>query len=313
MGARWAWLVAVALFVPGAGARADDTAAEIVKKLKDRGAKFDYYITPKGDGPQQFHSHKITDDELELVAKLKTLRIVSLQGNANVTDAGIKRLVGMENLESLDITGTKVTPAGLAHIAKIKKLDSLGCGQESMTDDMLREMIRLNIAYKLSLGNRVGPGRPTSNDEVDWIQLHRAHLTDDGLKLLTVFKNATRIETLRALSVWGTKVTNEGLKELKGLKLHTLKLTPERVDDETLRVLRELNLLHAIAVGPRDNRPGSADDVRWINLDGTKVTDEGLKQLVGLKNLKGVTGSNYTTKKAVDALRNKLPDIDIDP
>ncbi len=468
MGSRWACLVAVALFVPGASARADN--AEIVKKLKERGAKFDYYTEPKGNNPEVMHSHKITDAELDLVVQLKSLRVVSLQGNKFITDDGLKRLVAMENLTELDIWGTKVTPAGLAHVAKMKKLDTLGCGLETLTDDMLRELIRLNLAHKLSLAS--GPkGRPTSPDDVDYLQLYQVHLTDEGLKLLAVFKNVRQIElsgpkwtgaglkhlaplkkltslspspmsdaalkalraegmihtlhwantgndprprsekevtsflfhsfgyhgvtgagvreradlpnlerldlsqmqlgdsamkdaatlkslkrldtdprvtdegvkaltdlklhtltfaqgsrltdagmkhvaqikTLRSLSLWDTKVTNEGLKELKGLKLHTLKLKREKIDDETLRVLRDLDLLHAIGIGFKGKPPESRAEVRWINLYQTQVTDEGLKELVGFKNLQGVTGSEKTTKKALEALRKKLPDIDIDP
>ncbi len=69
-------------------------------------------------------------------------------------------------------------------------------------------------------------------------------------------------KALTSLSLWGTKVTDEGLKELKDLgKLTSLDLGNTQVTDVGLKELKELKGLHT------------------LNLSGTQVTDAGLKTL----------------------------------
>ena len=42
-----------------------------------------------------------------------------------MTDAGLKELAGLKNLQTLDLGGTQVTDAGLKELAGLKSLQSL--------------------------------------------------------------------------------------------------------------------------------------------------------------------------------------------
>ena len=47
-----------------------------------------------------------------------------------MTDAGLEHLKGLTNLQSLDLTFTKVTDAGLEHLKGLTKLQSLDLGHQ---------------------------------------------------------------------------------------------------------------------------------------------------------------------------------------
>src|SRR5262249_1547096 len=84
-----------------------------------------------------------------------------------------------------------------------------------------------------------------------------------------------------------SSITDAGWKELKGLKLHTIRCG---INDTILRSLREINLLHAnpfMRVRLTDHRRRSMSDggVRELDLRNTDVSDAGLKELAPLKNL----------------------------
>jgi hypothetical protein len=77
-------------------------------------------------------------------------------------------------------------------------------------------------------------------------------------------------------------VTNNGLKELAPLKNLTALHPPGNVSDGTLRVLREVDLLHALVLpNARGKSPANAAlEFFSFNLTGQKeVTDAGLKEL----------------------------------
>jgi hypothetical protein len=87
-------------------------------------------------------------------------------------------------------------------------------------------------------------------------------------------------------------VSEENLRELAHLKnLLILDLAPSTITDAKLRILRETGMLHRTTMAqtgiwaPRV-RPKSAAEVKYFNLAGTKVTDLGLKELLGFENLK---------------------------
>src|SRR5215471_14025304 len=100
------------------------------------------------------------------------------------------------------------------------------------------------------------PGKPAVS-----VDLHGTKVTDAGLKELKGLKN------LQELDLWGTKVTDAGLKELKEFtSLQRLRLG-SKVTDAGLKELKGLKSLQT------------------LNLWDTSVTDAGLKELKGLKSL----------------------------
>ncbi len=116
-------------------------------------------------------------------------------------------------------------------------------------------------------------------------------VTDAGLRELRGLKNLT------GLDLGFTQVTDVGLKELKNLKnLTTLNLNFTQVTDEGLKELKDLkNLATLYLMGTKTTGRGLKDfkNLTTLYLFETRVADEGLKELKDLKNLTMLT-LNFT-------------------
>lgn len=131
-----------------------------------------------------------------------------------VTDAGVKELVGLKSLHTLNLGGTHVTDAGLKELANLKSLHALFLGGTQVTDAGLKELAGLKSLHTL------------------W--LFGTQVTDAGLKELAGLKS------LHTLNLGGTQVTDVGLKQLAGLKdLHTLNLVNTKVTNAGVVELRK--------------------------------------------------------------------------
>ncbi len=137
--------------------------------------------------------------------------------------------------------------------------------------------------------------------------LSGTRITDAGLRELRFLTKLT------SLDLSGTKITGAGLKELAGLKnLVRLDLSGEQLTDGSLRVLRENDML-GLLFRPWDAQSRrSGDEITTFGFLHTQVTDAGLAELAGLKNLKHlslqtpkITGTGF---KALTGLK-KLTDI----
>jgi Leucine-rich repeat (LRR) protein len=103
------------------------------------------------------------------------------------------------------------------------------------------------------------------------LYLPSAKLTDADLKPVA---ELTQVQVLKLDGA--TKITDDGLKELVGLKkLQDLGLSSTQVTDAGLKQLAELK------------------ELQKLSLNSTKVTDAGLKQLKSIANLQQL-GLNFT-------------------
>jgi hypothetical protein len=160
----------------------------------------------------QFDSSTATNEDLAIVAKESSLRVLFLMGShvtdaglahlrehpniwqvflkdVRITDAGVRHLGQVPNLRALWLRGTEVTDAGLVHLKGLKNLSSLGLADTCITDD----------------GLAILPGFGCLTN----IELDRAYVTDEGLKHLYEMKQLIRV------SLNGTRVTSEGIASLK--------------------------------------------------------------------------------------------------
>ena len=143
-------------------------------------------------------------------------------GSSGITNQGIKELVGLENLQALDLSHTKVTDSGLRELAALEQLRILDLGATVITDAGLKELTAIKGLQKLYFGSTA--------------------VSNQGLKHLG------GINDLRSLYLYNTKITDAGLKELVNLKyLQTLILSSTDVTDfgvsELIRVLPNLRVL----------------------------------------------------------------------
>jgi internalin A len=179
-----------------------------------------------------------------------------------VTDADLKCLMELKDLESLNLSGTAVSNAGLKWLLGLQNLQRLDLSNTKITNSGMTDLAALPNLAELDLKD--------------------VRVTDAGLKELAVCKN------LRRLNLQASKVTDAGLKELVRFpKLACLDLFETQVSDATLRTLHESDRLHLlfVAEGRSNERPNSLEGVIGVNLAHTNVTDAGLKELAGMKNL----------------------------
>jgi hypothetical protein len=112
--------------------------------------------------------------------------------DTRVTDAGLRELVGLSNLQSLNLCRRAITDQGLKELTGLKNLRALYLAGTQITDGGLKEVAALNNLQTLHLG--------------------ATHISDTGLKQLVVLKN------LQSLYLGGTRVSDLGLKDLAELK-----------------------------------------------------------------------------------------------
>jgi hypothetical protein len=161
-------LLALVPWMTGCG-RADEAEDKAAKAIEKLGGRI------------------IRDDK----AKGKPIVSVYLVGGP-VTDAGLKHLAGLKQLQLLVLSFTQVTDAGLKHLAGLKQLHGLYVGSTKVTDAGLEHLAGLKQLRELDLGS--------------------TQVTDAGLKHLAGLKQ------LRGLYLDHTKVTDAGLNHLAGLK-----------------------------------------------------------------------------------------------
>jgi Leucine-rich repeat (LRR) protein len=197
----------------------------------------------------------VTDDMLRVLREIGLLHAL---GEARGEGHG--RAKDDASIEGLDLDDTKVTDAGLKELKGLKKLMTLNFSDNKVTDKRFGALCEAGLLHVL--------GQAKGEDD----------------------KQAKDDASIRSLDLHDTEVTGAVLKELKDLKqLTALKLRDTQVTNEALAALREFGLLHTLIRGTEypNERGGAKDDasISFLDLHDTRVTDAGLKELKGLKNL----------------------------
>jgi Leucine-rich repeat (LRR) protein len=245
----------------------------------------------------------VTTAGLKELAGCKNLAELSLSlGNSPVSPVSLKELAGFKSLAKLDLYWPPID-ATLIGLADLNILVTLHLEDQQITDDCLHVLRGMGLLHTLSVAQGKDGSRPRSAEEVISLDLSRAdQVTAVGLKALAGLKNLT------TLYLYGAPLPNEAKPAGRayGLPFSGLR-------DEGLRVLREIGLLHAVsyATGKGGARPRSAAEV--ISLDLTAghtwgLTDAGLKELAGLKNL---TSLNLAGLNVTGAGLKELADLKI--
>lgn len=164
-------------------------------------------------------------------------------------------------------------------------------------------------------------------------------VTDDDLKLLTRFKDATVLDLGNNLGI-----TDEGLVHLRDSQVEDLLLHRTGVTGpglrhlESLQQLKRLSLEYTPLTDEGLSHLSSRTTLTWLSLGNTQITDEGLRHLAGLHNLErlmlsnthisdrgleslhGLTALKYlslaltdVTASGVEKLEEQLPDCVIYP
>jgi internalin A len=218
----------------------------------------------------------VTDAHIKALASLQNLEKLDLCNNTKVTDAGLKELAPLKELRILRLANTEVTDAGLKELAAFQKLRALDVGETAVTGRGFKPLASLKHLHTLRLRSSTVPDAGL-NELAALPQLRTLDLSGNGLSDATLKRVAVLVQ-LERLDLGGNQVTDAGLKELAALKqLRSLDLGGNWVTDAGLKELASLKQL------------------RILKLGDTKTTDAGLKVLTGMPQLQALSlGSGVT-------------------
>jgi serine/threonine protein kinase len=244
------------------------------------------------------------------------LTSVLAESAKTLDDAGLANFAGCRNIKSLRIWDSPVTEKGLAHFADCRDLETLQLKSDTITDAALNvfagcdKLTRIDIESKsisdegmtafqgrklkalmLSQTNITDRTLDLFPDcpDLKWLWLSATRISDAGLK------NFSKSKQIGLLKLANTRITDEGLAVFAGCKkLGDLDLNScPGVTDAGLANFRDCRDLEEIDLGqmPQITNAGLAhlsECKRLLNLylQGTSVTDDGLKVLRGFKALR---------------------------
>ena len=127
-----------------------------------------------------------------------------------MTDAGLKELKDLKNLQWLDLFGPPVTGAGLKELKDLKNLQWLNISEGHVTDGVLRTLREIGLLHALRQAQAKDGKRPADPADVMTLDLTKTQVTDMGLMELKELKN------LKLLNLSGIAVTGAGVEGTQG-------------------------------------------------------------------------------------------------
>jgi internalin A len=234
---------------------------------------------------------KVTADGLTELTAFPRLTYLLLAA-PTVCDAALKNLRPLTNLRHLrlhydDRYGDSPTDAGMKHLLALKDLESLGLQRLTITDTGLKVVTELTKLrdLRVSFCDHVGDDGLkailAANHQFERLEIGFSTFTDDGTNGLE--KQAD----LREFDAHSSKgVGDATLERLAGLtRLERLDMCGTTVTDEGMKHIAKL------------------DRLTYLNFNQTKVSDAGLKHLAGLTRLTRLQLDNTgVTDDAIDDL-----------
>ncbi|MCI0704759.1 MAG: hypothetical protein L0241_27190, partial [Planctomycetia bacterium] len=179
----------------------------------------------------------LDDEGLKSLAKLKSLKILHVP-QGKYTDAGVKELAALINLEELTVSGFSFRDDAFSHVLKgMKKLRKLNANNCNVGDGAMKVLSELPEVRAIVLfGSSVTDAGYAHIGKLEKLEELRSSygLTDKGLAELGNLKN------LKKLNVWNSSVTIKGIRALPNLKnLKELDISTQRIKANEAAELRK--------------------------------------------------------------------------
>jgi Leucine-rich repeat (LRR) protein len=235
----------------------------------------------------------VTDGEVAALRGHRDLKWISL-GGTKITDGCFEGLP--RKLETLDVSRTRITDAGLGALADFPTLKQLNLGFTRVTDAGLKKLKALRRLETLSLrGTRVtdkGLRELTELPRLKVLLLGDTKITDQWVPTITKVKGLRRLE-LAPRVVPVPYQARDRFRELMGKKRKAKRL-PSELTDRGLAALTELKDLRWLCLRNADltdqglNKLKACRRLEVLDLRGTRITDKGLVELQTLPKLRSL-------------------------
>lgn len=192
----------------------------------------------------------ITDDDVEQLASLSSLDRLSL--SAGITDIGLAHLARISSLRTLGVsTENELTDRGLAALQNLTNLESLflTCEHHTISDQGIEAIAKLPSLKMLNIN--LSPGLLEGSCLGGLDNLKRLEI-GDGIRIDEEFiKALSKCEQLELLELSGpsTNIADSAMKQLKTLRgLRWLTLTDYPITDGCIESLTELKKLEKLTL-----------------------------------------------------------------
>jgi RNA polymerase sigma factor (sigma-70 family) len=230
-----------------------------------------------------------------------------------VTDELLAKLRTLPKLRELHIETTKgITPAGLAHLAKMPRLEKLSAYEMNtegpgLGDEIIRNVVGLESLRELSI-TECGTTDAGAKLLEKLPRLTSLTLRQEGRLTDEALKSIGKLSKLRSLSLdsyVGTerfgrmRFSADGVRHLEGLKdLESLHLVGQEVPADALAFprLTALSLGHPAVDDAVAAKVGELRELRQLELTYCGIGDAGLERIAGLPELRRFSLSSSDTK-----------------
>jgi hypothetical protein len=250
---------------------------------------------------------EIRDESLKHIAQLKSLETVDIPV---ASDNGLAHLSGLSNLRSLSLVWRcwNITDVGMSHLRDLQLEELIIGGGDSFTGSGFSHLEKMTTLKRLVIG-----GNDAVNKIVRYGEKRKDPCpTDDGLASLAALtgleslqftsgcegvrgeflKHLVHLENLKTLDLRGTSVTNESLANLRRFNsLKTLDLRRYGLNlDGGAHHIAEIPKLENLALHVSGRGLEKLTKLRSLKSLVARggITDDGLRHIVALKNLRGL-------------------------
>ena len=213
-------------------------------------------------------------------------------------DACMPHVAHLTGLRQLDLTYTKITRMGLAHLEKLTALERLAM-PKATTDKGLAHIAALPSLKELKFGGRNqitngGLAQLANAQAIEELTIGGKYISDAGLAPLT------RLPSLRYLILWGNTLGDDALIHVRNIpSLRILNLGNGAIGDVGLAHLAgHAGLEHLNLYGTQVTDAGMVHlkkmrSLKKLNLMNTQVTDHGLIHLKEIRSLEHLNLPNF--------------------